>query len=95
MSDFYGNDVSVYAGRHVCPDRWQLGNKIRVDETGFATWRIDTFNGGPIASLACEVVVTGRTLQRRMGSYYVRVRITFVGDGEPDTVTSGWMLIRP
>lgn len=41
--------------------------------------------------IACNVAVTGRTLQKRGGEYWVRVRVRFVGDGEPDTVVYGWL----
>jgi hypothetical protein len=39
-----------------------------------------------------NVVVTGRTWQRREGDYWVRVRIEFVGDGEPSVFVGGWLL---
>ena len=95
MSDrFYGNDVEVRPGRHVVIDNWgAVGQTIRADEIGFATYRIPTSGVGPIKDLACEVHLTGRTLQRRMGSYYVRVQVIFVGDGEPDVDVSGWMFV--
>jgi hypothetical protein len=53
-------------------------------------------NSGLIKSVAVNVEVTGRTLQRLPyeESYWVRVRITFVGDCEADTETKGWMLVR-
>lgn len=43
---------------------------------------------------ACRVEITGRTVQLRPGGCWVRVAVTFVGDGEPDTVVRGWMLVR-
>src|SRR4051812_15140603 len=95
MSDqFYGNDVEVRPGRHIIIDGWgPVGQTIRADEVGFATYRIPTASGGPVQSLACEVTLTGRTLQRKMGSYYAKVQVLFKGDGEPDVATSGWMFI--
>ena len=53
----------------------------------------------PVTSLripyAVNVKVTGRTLQRRggFGARWVRVQMTFVGDGEPDQTRSGWMVV--
>ncbi len=93
MGDFWGNDVSVKEDRYIKPDGWAYGSRIRKDEIEFATWRIPTNSGGPIESLAIEVEVTGRTLQRRQGSYYVRVKVIFKGDCEPDTTSPGWMMI--
>ncbi len=95
MADhFYGNDVEIRAGRHIVIDGWgSIGQTIRADEVGFATYRIPTASGGPVQSLACEVTLTGRTLQRKMGSYYVKVNVNFVGDGEPDVNVPGWMFI--
>jgi len=54
--------------------------------------RLDNSNPSTIPSLAVNVVVTGRTWQRRQGDYYVRVEIEFVGDGEPSVFAGGWML---
>jgi hypothetical protein len=43
----------------------------------------------------CQVEITGRTAQRRPydDRLWVRVRIVFVGDGEPDTQSRGWMTL--
>jgi hypothetical protein len=49
---------------------------------------------GQIADVAVNVVVTGRTLRRGAGSVdWVRVRVEFVGDGEPSSFSGGWMKI--
>jgi hypothetical protein len=45
-------------------------------------------------AIACNVHVTGRTLQNRFGSLWVRVSIEWVGDCEPSTYGSGWLLVR-
>ena len=65
-----------------------------MEGDSFSTFRIPTNSGGPIKSLAVEVEVTGRMPQKRLGSYYVRVKISFSGDGEPDVVCPGWMLLE-
>lgn len=96
MSDrFYGNDVEVRPGRSITIDSWGscVGQALRADELGFATYRLPTLSGGPVKDLACEVTLTGRTLQRRLGSYYAKVQVIFVGDGEPDVVVPGWMFV--
>jgi hypothetical protein len=95
QTEYWGHDVEVRPGRYVKADRWQLGRIIRADESEFATYRMPLENGGPIESLACNIEVTGRTVQRRDGGgLWVRVKITFPGDCEPDTVTGGWMLVK-
>lgn len=40
---------------------------------------------------ACRVEITGRTVQLRVGGCWVRVKVVFVGDGDPDTEARGWM----
>jgi hypothetical protein len=45
-------------------------------------------------AIACNVVVTGRTTQRRGGENWVRVRIEWVGDCEASTFTTGWMMVE-
>jgi len=43
--------------------------------------------------IACNVEITGRTLQRRQGADAIRVRIEWVGDCEPSTFTRGWLFL--
>jgi len=43
-------------------------------------------------NVACRVLITGRTYQRKFGSYCVRVKLEIVGDGEPDRDVYGWMI---
>lgn len=58
------------------------------------TFRLDNWAGG--VKVAVQVLVTGRTL------YYdtdwkcgkVRGKLTFVGDGEPDTHVQCWIYLR-
>jgi hypothetical protein len=75
-----------------------IGTKLTKGETpcpGFAgsMFRLATLTQGPIKDLAVNILITGRSLQRKWGSLYVRVKIVFVGDCEPNTETGGWMLI--
>ena len=46
-------------------------------------------------AIACNVEITGRTFQYRGGTYYVRIRMIWVGDGEPDTDCPGWLKVDP
>ena len=69
------------------------GNLL-VTGDSFSTFRLPTNSGGPIKSLAVEIEVTGRTYRySAAGNRQIRVKITFPGDCEPDTVTHGWMNI--
>ena len=63
--------------------------------TGFkgSMFRLPTRTLGPIKDLAVNIVITGRTLRRQWGGYYLRVKIIFVGDCEADTETGGWMKV--
>jgi hypothetical protein len=45
-------------------------------------------------SVAVNVKVTGRTLQRKNGANFVRCRIEWVGDCCPSTFSSGWLLVK-
>ena len=52
---------------------------------------------GPIKSVACNVVVTGRVCQKAFGvdgGLWIRCKVEFVGDCEPSTFASGWMLVK-
>jgi hypothetical protein len=46
-------------------------------------------------AIACNVHITGRTFQDRMGDgrRWVRVKIEWVGDGEPNTYAGGWLSV--
>jgi len=46
---------------------------------------------------AVNITVTGRTFQKPNGKYgpeAVRIKIEFVGDGEPSTFAGGWLIKR-
>jgi hypothetical protein len=92
VTAIYGFDVTPQVDRYVKPDGWTFGSRL-ADGGSFSPFRLPTNSGGPIKSLAVNVETTGRTLQRVQGERMVRVRITFIGDGEPDTVSGGWMAI--
>ncbi len=59
----------------------------------FSTYRMSVEGFGPIESLAIEVEVTGRKVQYHGGAGYLKARITFVGDGEPNTHARGWVRV--
>jgi hypothetical protein len=84
-----GVDVSPVVGRFIKPDGWRFGSRLIAGDS-FSPFRLPLNSNGPIRDLATRIEVTGRTIQRNG----VRVKITFPGDGEPDTVTHGFMTIE-
>lgn len=76
-------DSRHYFGEHL----------MACDDWDAAEFRI------PVTSLrvpaAVNVTVTGRTIQRRGpgGGRWVRIRVTFVGDGEPNVNRGGWLFV--
>jgi hypothetical protein len=44
-------------------------------------------------AIACRITATGRQLQRHGGALWRRIRITWVGDCEPDTHSGAWLLV--
>jgi hypothetical protein len=92
MVTFGGNEIKPVVGLSVKPDEWGYSSPLLPGDS-FSTFRIGLHSGGPIESLAVEIEVTGRTVQRKTGGYFIRVKITFPGDCESDTVTRGWMRI--
>lgn len=77
-------------GDFVRPDNWRCGETLQASADNFSALRLPTCNGGPIKSLAVAVQVTGRMIHREtFGNSWVRVRVVFLGDGEPNTVTGG------
>lgn len=92
MVEIYGRQVEVKVGSVIKPDGWSLAQRLEDSYWSEAAFRIPTSRLAGITSIAVNVTITGRTLQRREGSLWVRVQIEFVGDGEPSTYHSGWML---
>lgn len=91
VCDKYGSVIAqVGVGTYVEPEQWGIGNKLNAGLEGFCDYYLPTNSGGPIKEVAVNVEITGRTRIRRSGGYYVRVKITFLGDGEPDVITGGW-----
>lgn len=90
------SEIRAEVGSFVKPDGWTIGETLTAcDDWSEAPFRIHAYGAG--LDLAVRIEVTGRKV--RWDSPFsigggVRVRITFVGDGEADEVTSGWMLVR-
>jgi hypothetical protein len=81
----------------------KLGDFIKLDDRDFGTnliasdWDAADFRlPGSLQALAVTVEITGRKVRHDspLNEAAVRVRVTFVHDGEPDTTASGWMISR-
>jgi hypothetical protein len=84
-------------GYYVCPDGWgppSGGDKLLPSDWEQARYRLPVHAPGGIKSIAVNVTVTG-TPQRKWGGIWQRVKIEFVGDGEPSEVSRGWVLVSP
>lgn len=90
MAQIYGNEIAAKVGSTIKPDGWKLDGKVIAGDD-FSEFRLTT-NNGLCRSLPARFEVTGRTTQRIEGNYWVRVRITILNDGEPDTVFGGYLL---
>lgn len=61
-----------------------------------ATWqyRVETDLRGPIKSLACDIKITGRTVQWHLGERFIACRVTFPAyDGKPATSVPAKMFL--
>jgi len=83
-------------GSYIWPDGWDgYGSRL-----GDCDWwdKADFFvTGRHNTTAAVNITVTGRTFQRPWGfngPKAVRVRIEFVGDGEPSSFSGAWMKIE-
>ena len=83
-------DYNAVPGDFLKLDGWAVGAELTASGDNFSDLRLPTFSMGPIKSLAIKVKVTGRKLHREIfGNSWARVRVTFLGDSEPDTFASG------
>lgn len=83
--------LEVKVGTYLEPENWGIGDCLRPGLDGFCQFYLPTHSGGPIKELAVNVEITGHKPRWRQGAWYMRVKIIFVGDGEPDTITRGWV----
>ena len=91
-TDNHGQVIArVDVGTYVKPDGWTYGSVLKPGLNGFCDYYLPTNSGGPIKEIATNIIVTGRQRRRVMGDWFVRAKIIFVGDGEPNTETSGWV----
>jgi hypothetical protein len=93
MPEIYGQQVEAKVGSYVVPELWRIGGRLMPSDWEPAQFRLPT-GQAVVTSVAVNVTVTGRTMQRRQGSLYVRCQVEFVGDGEPSTFSGGWLLVE-
>ena len=86
---FYLGEVGI--GTFVEPDGWSVGDNLEEGMEGFCDYYLPTRHP-VITHVAVNVRITGRFPRRRAGGLWRRVAITFVGDGEADEKTGGWIL---
>lgn len=98
--EIYGREVKPQVGSFVIPDGKLVGECLLPgDETVDAGYRGSQFrwptNDKLIPSVGVDIEITGRTLRRRayQNGYFVRCRIIFVGDCEPDSWIVGWLKV--
>ncbi len=88
-------EYAAVIGDFLKPDNWRYGEILQASGDDFSALRLPTCSGGPIRSLAVSVKVTGRLVHwQSFGNNWVRAKITFLGDGEPNT-TCGARLYSP
>lgn len=89
MNDFAAPEIKV--GTYIEVEGWgRCGELLKAGLAGFCDFYLPTGHNFGVQMLAANIKVTGRKAMRRNGGYFARVEITFVGDGEPNTVTYGW-----
>lgn len=93
--------VKPKIGDHVQPDQWPIGQNLLPGDEATETWpgcqfRLPSKDG----DLAVNIKVTGRKhflvgyFSEHGMLYRQRIKIEFVGDGEPSTFTGGWHYFR-
>lgn len=97
MTMIYDQDCSPKTGSLVVPDGWGVGQRLE-DGMTCGDWQcqfyLPTGHRYGITQLACNVHVTGRTIQLGpCGQRRVRVQIVWIGDGEPNKPQGGWLYI--
>ena len=91
-TDNFGSVIArVGVGTYVKPDDWVYGSLLKAGLPGFCDYYLPVNSNGPIKEVAVNIEITGRSRRRLMSDWYVRAKITFVGDGDPDVIVHGWV----
>jgi hypothetical protein len=85
-------DVTPMIGSLVEPDGWKLAEMLCPSDWDKADFYLHTGHEHGVTKVAVNIKVTGRKTRRRYGNqFWVRIRIEFVGDGEPSKFHGGWL----
>lgn len=86
--------MSIFTGLYILPDGWTIG-EILAESDGY---RDSSFPGCDYRlprsdyQLATNVKITGQKSHLISCDWFrTRVKIEFVGDGEPSTFVGGWL----
>jgi hypothetical protein len=83
----------IYRENHSCGELLLAGDNP-VDSSYLGSmFRIPTYDK-LIPTYPINIEVTGRTLQFKDSAYRIRIKITYVHDGEPNTFGNGWLLVN-
>lgn len=93
----YDRETKVSVGSLVYVDGRNIGERLLPGDDPCEGWEGCQFrypsNIFP-RGIACNVTITGRTLQRKHDALCVRVCIKWVHDGEPNTTCGGWLVVE-
>ncbi len=89
----YGREFTVGVGTAIMPDSWRRSECLKPSRWNGAEFYLPSASY-PDIELAVHIRITGRTLQRYQGEYWVRVAIEFVHEGEPNVQHTGRMLCK-
>ena len=93
------SDLAIEVGTVLKIDGWPPGRdyqKLEPSSWDKAKFYLPTGYDAGITHLACNVEITGRTIQYGLFANCgkaIRVKITLVGDGGPDEVIRGYMWV--
>lgn len=93
IREIWGKTIEAKVGSVVWPDNWFGAEQLIESDWDAAQFRIKLGSNGPIKSLAVNVEITGRTIQYHNLAYWIRIKIEFVGDGEPSQIYRGWLKV--
>jgi hypothetical protein len=93
----YGREISPAIGSLVYIDGRNIGELLTAGDEPCGDWAGCDFRYPSRhfpCGLACNVRVTGRSLQRKHDGYCVRVEIEWVRDGEENEKCGGWLRVN-
>lgn len=88
-----GFEIEPKAGTLIKCDEWHHMTRLLECDWDKADFRIES-GRWPYSKIAINITITGRTVQYTGSGAKVRIKIEFVGDGEPSEYTGGWLFIE-